>query len=95
MLSRGFARAARYPPVCPAPSYREPCQCLPWVISGHRPADQRCPLLSPKADMFSVEIDVCFVPIADIEVSAVCFSYLISQVALWLTIQAARPPTVS
>jgi hypothetical protein len=26
---------------------------------------------------------------------AVCFSYLISQVALWLTIQAVRPPTVS
>ena len=27
--------------------------------------------------------------------SAVCFSYLISQVALWLTIRAGRPPTVS
>jgi hypothetical protein len=26
---------------------------------------------------------------------SVCFSYLISQVALWLTIQAVRPPTVS
>jgi cold shock CspA family protein len=24
-----------------------------------------------------------------------CFSYLISQVALWLTIRAGRPPTVS
>ena len=27
--------------------------------------------------------------------SAVCFSYLISQVALWLTIRAGRPPTAS
>src|SRR6476620_9881413 len=27
--------------------------------------------------------------------SAGCFSYLISQVALWLTITAGRPPTVS
>jgi hypothetical protein len=27
--------------------------------------------------------------------SAVCFSYLISHLALWLTITAGRPPTVS
>ena len=83
--------------------------------------------LPPKADMFSFEIDVCFVPIADINhlpvqrgryvpsdwsslagveirpstpwygslQSAIWLSYLISQVALWLTMRAGRPPTVS
>ena len=76
--------------------------------------------------MLSVGINVCKVPIADINhhlfsavvialirlfqfggpveirpsthgslQSADCFSYLISQVALWLTIKAPRPPTVS
>ena len=37
------------------------------VMSRHRPADQRCPLCPPKSDMFSVEIDVCFVSLADVE----------------------------
>ena len=40
--------------------------CPLWVISGHRRADLGMSALPPKADMFSVEIDVCFVPIADI-----------------------------
>ena len=34
-------------------------------IAGHPRADQACPLRPPKADMFSVEIDVCFVSEAD------------------------------
>jgi hypothetical protein len=48
--------------------------------------------------MLCLLIHVRFVPLGDIGIasqSAVCFSYLISQVALWLTITAGRPPTVS
>jgi hypothetical protein len=39
-------------------------ECPLWVISGHWRAEMSA--LAPKADMFSVELDVCFVPIADI-----------------------------
>ena len=34
-------------------------------------------------------------PLAWLATVSNCFSYLISQVALWLTIRAGRPPTVS
>jgi putative SOS response-associated peptidase YedK len=34
-------------------------------------------------------------PLAWLATVSSCFSYLISQVALWLVISAARPPTVS
>jgi hypothetical protein len=34
-------------------------------------------------------------PLAWLATVSNCFSYLISQVALWLVISAARPPTVS
>ena len=40
--------------------------CPLWVISGHRRARSGMSVLPPKADMFSIEIDVGFVPIADI-----------------------------
>ena len=34
-------------------------------------------------------------PLAWLATVSSCFGYLISQVALWLVISAARPPTVS
>ena len=60
--------------------------------------------------MLCLLIHVRFVPKADINhhlfnrkspvnalawLASSCFGYLISQVALWLVISAARPPTVS
>src|SRR6516162_9158317 len=41
-------------------------ECPLWVISGHTDKSASCPLYPRKADMFSVEIDVSFVPTAEV-----------------------------